>query len=251
MTRTTLSLPFEHLLIGALLLLTASGLMAAAPTPQPADNEFHFVVLGDAQFDDPATFNRMVDDVRHLQPAFVIQAGDMIEGYSDRATMAAEWQRFKRQIAPLGDIVFVPVPGNHDLYNADRRAAEDTLALYEQQWGSAYRTFDYRNARFIILNSDAPGEERSIGDCRGCHCPAGQCRSARQPGSVFAAPEPAALPMLQMKPESRESVTVSARYAVAGTPETRPRCSVQVPFQTRHGIWVEFETETLGVIDAP
>ena len=141
-----------------------AGAPAAAPAPTPANDEFHFVVLGDSQFDDPATFNRMVDDVRHLQPAFVVQVGDMIDGYSNNVqTVAEEWDRFATQIAPLGDIAYVPVPGNHDLYNAFRRADHRLEALYRERWGPTYHSFDYRNARFVILNSDAPDEERQIG----------------------------------------------------------------------------------------
>lgn len=134
-----------------------------APRPQPAADEFHFVVLGDAQFDDPAAFNRMIDDVVHLNPAFVVQVGDMIEGYAGAGQAESEWQRFRRQIAPLGEIPFVPVPGNHDLYDAERRSSDELVALYERLWGPTYHSFDYRNARFVVLNSDAPGHEREIG----------------------------------------------------------------------------------------
>ena len=49
--------------------------------PEAAENEFHFVVLGDAQFDDPPAFNRIIDQTVLLDPAFVIQVGDLIEGY--------------------------------------------------------------------------------------------------------------------------------------------------------------------------
>ena len=144
-------------------LWAASGALAAED-PQPAKDEFHFVVLGDSQFDDAATFNRMIDDLTHVRPAFVVQVGDMISGYTnDLATIEAEWARFAEQVAPLDDIPFVPVPGNHDLYNAHRRADRKIEALYRERWGEPYRAFDYRNARFIVLNSDAPGEERRIG----------------------------------------------------------------------------------------
>ena len=36
------------------------------------ENEFHFVILGDSQFHDPAKFNRIVDQTKLLMPAFVI-----------------------------------------------------------------------------------------------------------------------------------------------------------------------------------
>jgi hypothetical protein len=121
------------------------------------------VVLGDSQFHDPAGYNRMIDDIRYLMPAFVIQVGDMIDGYKNElAIIEAEWQRFKNQIAPLAPIPFLPVPGNHDLYNAERRSDVQLETLYRNIWGAPYYAFDYRNATFIILNSDAPGQERQI-----------------------------------------------------------------------------------------
>ena len=159
-------------LLSGCLAWCAAGLLAAedtptaqtAPTPTPAANEFHFVVLGDSQLHDPATFNRMIDDLHHIQPAFVVQVGDMIKGYTnDLETIETEWDRFSQQIAPLAAIPFVPVPGNHDLYNAHRRSDRKLEALYRERWGPLYRSFDYRNARFIILNTDAPDEEERIG----------------------------------------------------------------------------------------
>lgn len=150
----------------ALLACAAAAVLAdepPPPRPQPAAHEFHFVVLGDSQFDDPAAFNRLVDGVRHLNPAFVVQVGDMIDGYADLDEVARQWERFRGQIGGLGAIPFVPVPGNHDLYGPDRRADPALEALYRRQWGPTYHAFDYRNARIIVLNSDAPGEERRIG----------------------------------------------------------------------------------------
>jgi hypothetical protein len=159
---------YALLCVSAWLACITSGVADAAgaptPLPAPAQHEFHFVVLGDSQFDDPAAFNRMIDDIGYLAPAFVIQVGDMIEGYLDDLDAArAEWARFKDQIAPLAPISYLPVPGNHDLYNASRRADQRLESLYREQWGAPYYAFAYRNATFIVLNSDAPGEERRIG----------------------------------------------------------------------------------------
>jgi len=130
--------------------------------PAPAASEFHFVVLGDSQFHDPTGFNRMIDSVRLVYPAFAIQVGDMIEGYADLETIERQWQRFQRQVAPLAPVPFLPVPGNHDLYNAQRHSDPSLEALYERVWGASYYDFDYGNSRFIVLNTDVPGAERSI-----------------------------------------------------------------------------------------
>ena len=145
-------------------MLTCLLLFAAITPPMAAQDEFHFVVLGDSQFHDPAAFNRMIDDVKLLKPAFVIQVGDMIAGYhDDPETVVAEWQRFKHQIEPLAPIPFMPVVGNHDIFNAKKKPDKKLEAIFKQVWGATNYQFTYRNSHFIILNSDAPGRERAIG----------------------------------------------------------------------------------------
>ena len=143
--------------------LAAASLPVQAVDVPDAKNEFHFVVLGDSQFHDAAGFNRIVDEVTRLQPAFVVQVGDMIEGYlPDTPSLHAEWKRFRNQIAPLGSIPFVAVPGNHDVYDATKLPSPAATAIYREYWGDLFFTFTYENARFIVLNSDQVGEDRSI-----------------------------------------------------------------------------------------
>ncbi|MEM8769969.1 MAG: metallophosphoesterase [Pseudomonadota bacterium] len=150
------------------LLLTAlwstTALAAAGPSAPPtAANEFHFIVLGDSQFDDPATFNRTIDQVRMLQPAFVVQVGDLINGYEDDLSLIErEWARFRDQIGPLGAIPFFAVPGNHDVFNGQRAVDPRLERLFEAQWGALYYSFNYRNAAFVVLNSDSSTVENGI-----------------------------------------------------------------------------------------
>lgn len=142
--------------IVAVLTAVAGTAAAAVPAPRPADHEFHFVVLGDAQFHDPPAFNRLVDQTRRLGPAFAIQVGDMIEGYlPDLEAARAEWDRFDAQIAPLAPVPWIPVPGNHDVYAADRQVDPALEALFESRYGPLHRAFEYGNAQFILLNSDS------------------------------------------------------------------------------------------------
>ncbi len=123
--------------------------------PAEEADEFHFVVLGDAQFHDATKFNRIIDQTRRLRPAFVIQVGDLIEGYqSDLSLVEAEWQRFARQIAPLAPIPFLAVPGNHDVMNHTFTADPQLEQLYVRHWGPLYWSFVYKHTRFIGLNSD-------------------------------------------------------------------------------------------------
>jgi len=149
-----------HYLTTAAALLAAlvcSACAAAPVSPPPAErDEFHFVVLGDAQFHDAAKFNRLVDQTRRLRPAFVIQVGDLIEGYnSSLEGIAAEWRRFADQIAPLAPVPFYAVPGNHDVFNGEKEVDPRLEQMFVDTWGPLYYTFTYKNSLFVILNSDS------------------------------------------------------------------------------------------------
>lgn len=157
----------------ALILLSASAAADLDPAlpeaPAAAETAFHFIVLGDSQFDDPDSYNRTIDQVRLLGPAFVIQVGDLIDGYVDDLTVVQQqWRRFRKQIAPLAPIPFYAVPGNHDVFNGERQVDPRLEQLFVKEWGSLHYRFRYGNAVFIILNSDSsqapngidPGQRR-------------------------------------------------------------------------------------------
>jgi predicted phosphodiesterase len=111
--------------------------------------EFKFVVWGDSQFQNPDTFERIVEETALLKPALVIHVGDMIHGYTyNPDTARREWKRFKKQIAPLS-APFYPTPGNHDVTTT---AIEP---VYAEVWGGDhyYYSFDYANSHFIVLDT--------------------------------------------------------------------------------------------------
>ena len=156
-------------LIKSVFLLSIMGLLLplsafSSNLPQEKENEFHFVILGDSQFHDPAKFNRIVDQTKLLMPAFVIQVGDLIQGYNDDLeTVNREWSRFKKQIEPLKPIPFLPVPGNHDVYNARRQVDPALEALYESHWGDLFKSFNYKNSQFFLVNTDSLEGKNRIG----------------------------------------------------------------------------------------
>ena len=81
--------------------------------------EFQFVIIGDrtggANVEE--TFKLAIDQLNLLQPEFVINVGDTIEGYSDdKAELNAEWDEVDAMLAEL-DMPFFRVPGNHDIAN--------------------------------------------------------------------------------------------------------------------------------------
>ena len=136
----------------------------ASGLPKEKENEFHFVILGDSQFHDPAKFNRVVDQTKLLMPAFVIQVGDLIQGYNnDLDSVDREWSRFKKQIEPLEPIPFLPVPGNHDVYNARRQVDPALEELYESHWGDLFKSFTYKNSEFFLINTDSLEGKNEIG----------------------------------------------------------------------------------------
>lgn len=136
----------------------------AVEAPREERDEFHFVVLGDSQFHDLAKFNRVIDQAKLLHPTFVIQVGDLIRGYiDDLDAIGLEWDRFKKQVAPLGNITYFPVPGNHDVYNGKRQVDKRLEDLYEDNWGPIFHSFKYKNVEFFLLNSDSSEGQNQIG----------------------------------------------------------------------------------------
>jgi predicted phosphodiesterase len=136
----------------------------AIEPPKPPENEFTFVVLGDSQFNNVHVFNRLVEEVTLLYPSFVIQVGDLIDGYVDDIDeVKKQWRRFKGQLAPLADIPYFPVPGNHDVLGKDAKPNAEVEAVYHEIWGDFYYSFDYRNAHFVILDTDYRDEIGRVG----------------------------------------------------------------------------------------
>ena len=81
--------------------------------------EFQFVVIGDRTggANQEHTFKLAIDQLNLLRPEFVINVGDMIEGYSDdKADLNAEWDEVDAMLSEL-DMPFFRVPGNHDIAN--------------------------------------------------------------------------------------------------------------------------------------
>jgi len=118
-------------------------------------NEFQFAVIGDrtggANVEE--TFKHAVDQLNLLQPEFVINVGDMIEGYSDKKKdLNAEWDESDKMLAKL-KMPFFHTPGNHDIAN---KVAQE---VYYERHGATYYQFVYKNVLFMVLNSeDTPRE---------------------------------------------------------------------------------------------
>jgi hypothetical protein len=141
-------------------LLLAAGCSPKAPTPSEARSyeTFTFAVVGDNRGESSGQPSPVfVDIVKALakdSPDFVINTGDMINGYAGEThqSLRKMWDGYRRSLAPLTMPVH-HVPGNHDIYDA--LSARQWKAL----WGPTYYSFTHRNALFIALDTETtPGK---------------------------------------------------------------------------------------------
>jgi UDP-2,3-diacylglucosamine pyrophosphatase LpxH len=115
-------------------------------------DEFQFAVIGDRTggSDPGGIFNRAMDQLNLLQPEFVINVGDLVEGYTeDKATAVAQWEEVDEIIKEL-EMPFFYVVGNHDLGN------ETMTEVWLEKYGATYYHFIYNDVLFLVLNSEDP-----------------------------------------------------------------------------------------------
>lgn len=113
--------------------------------------DFDFVVFGDRTgLARPGVFERAMTRVNLLQPAFAINTGDMIEGYTDDNTdLTKMWDEQDARLAVL-QMPFFRVVGNHDMGNDMMRD------FWRLRYGPDYYAFVYRDVLFIALNTEDP-----------------------------------------------------------------------------------------------
>ena len=113
-------------------------------------DNFQFAIIGDrtggANVEE--TFKIAMDQINLLQPEFVINVGDVIEGYSDdKAELNAEWDEIDAMLNKL-EMPFFRTPGNHDIAN------EIAQQVYLKRHGATHYYFIYRNTLFMVLDSE-------------------------------------------------------------------------------------------------
>ena len=112
-------------------------------------NKFNFVVVTDRNGGErKGIWQKGIDKINLMQPAFVVSVGDLINGYTkDLDKINTEWEEFNSFVKKL-EMPFFYVAGNHDYTNE----------VMENEWfkrfGSDYYHFLYKNVLFICLNSE-------------------------------------------------------------------------------------------------
>ena len=118
--------------------------------------EFQFAIIGDrtggANVQD--TFGLAMDQLNLLQPEFVINVGDIIEGYTrDKAELHAQWEEVEDMTGRL-QMPFFYTRGNHDVSFPGGK--EEWL----ERFGPNYYHFVYKDVLFMVLDSeDSPRPE--------------------------------------------------------------------------------------------
>lgn len=116
-------------------------------------DNFQFAIIGDRTggANVQGTFALAMNQLNLLQPEFVINVGDIIEGYTrDKDELNAQWEEAEAMTAKL-EMPFFFVRGNHDVSYPEARD------VWRDRHGQSYYHFVYHNALFMVLDSeDAP-----------------------------------------------------------------------------------------------
>lgn len=131
------------------LLLFAQGVSAAT--------NFEFVVIGDTRprFESESfrTFEALIPNINALEPAFVVNLGDLIYGYGIHRK-EQQWDRYAQAVREF-TVPYHQLPGNHDVFSKDARE------VYARRFGRFYESFDYGGCHFVLLDNC---EDRTWGE---------------------------------------------------------------------------------------
>jgi len=112
--------------------------------------EFQFAIIGDRTggANVQGTFAMAVDQLNLLQPEFVINVGDIIEGYAeDAAELNAMWEEADAMTAML-EMPFFYTRGNHDVSFPGGKEA------WLERRGPNHYYFVYKEVLFMVLDSE-------------------------------------------------------------------------------------------------
>ena len=128
-------------------------------------DDFQFAIIGDRTggANVQGTFELAMGQLNLLQPEFVINVGDIIEGYTkDKAELNSQWEEVEAMTAKL-DMPFFYTKGNHDVSYSEAKE------VWQGRHGPNYYHFVYRDVLFMVLDTEdaprldpPPGMEESI-----------------------------------------------------------------------------------------
>ncbi len=109
---------------------------------------FSFIVLGDLTAGAKVeVFEQIIDEVKTLAPDFVINVGDLIEGYTENLkSIESEWSYILNQLNRT-NIPYHLTPGNHDIWSVKSES------IYIKHFGKTFYSFDYKKYHFTIIDN--------------------------------------------------------------------------------------------------
>ncbi|MDR2115291.1 MAG: metallophosphoesterase [Planctomycetaceae bacterium] len=137
---------------------------AVTLTVPEANSSFTFLIFADrttGKPEDIAILKDAVVDANRLAPDFVMNIGDMVQGYNNTEQWIEQMKEYKTVMNKL-NCPWFPAPGNHDVYAG--RFAKDLPKKqhekeYEENFGPLWYAFEYKNYWFIVLYTDEGNPE--------------------------------------------------------------------------------------------
>ncbi|MFB9756315.1 metallophosphoesterase family protein [Paenibacillus hodogayensis] len=122
--------------------------------PAAVTDDYCFAVVGDrCGMATEGVFEKALEVLKDLKPAFVLSVGDLIEGYWSNPNSAhEEWDELDAMVRDTG-LPFFPTVGNHDYSNA--MMAE----VWSERKGLDYYAFRAGNALYITINTERTPDE--------------------------------------------------------------------------------------------
>jgi len=113
--------------------------------------DFTFALVSDRTgIGEDGVMERAVALINEKEVAFVMNVGDLIEGYTkDAAVLAEEYAELEGMLSALNAPFFF-VAGNHDL------SGDEMYDYYVSRRGTPYYAFRYGDALFIVLDTEDP-----------------------------------------------------------------------------------------------
>ncbi len=122
-----------------------------------ASADFFFIQMTDPQFGffeanksfekETILYQKAVDEVNRLHPAFVVITGDFVNNGAD----SMQWAEFDRITAKINPSIKVYYsPGNHDI---GQNPTQQRIDAYKKIYGDDKFSFKYKKNRFIGFNS--------------------------------------------------------------------------------------------------
>ncbi len=135
------------------------------------DQALNFVVMGDNRPanvfrpEQPYIYYKVVEKAVELNPALILNTGDLILGYNanDKQKADEEFSDFEKATAPIRakNLPLYITMGNHSGYTQyARKAFRENYQ--DSKTGKLYYSFDVKNSHFIILCSELENEAAQI-----------------------------------------------------------------------------------------